>query len=81
MSRIASLIGRGLLGAASVLGLFVIVLVALGIYLVGAPLRKRGLAPKYALAKAGVDMAQSVAALIAAIQAAQPNVPADQPRP
>lgn len=74
MAKLLGLLGRALLGAASVLGLFVVVLVGLGVYLVSLPLRGRGLAPRYALTKAVVDVLVAMNALVAAAKDAKPDL-------
>jgi hypothetical protein len=71
MHRTLSLIGRAVLGAVSVLAVFVIVLAALGVYLVSIPLRKRGLAPKYQASRAAFDVMVAVTALAGALKAMQ----------
>lgn len=78
MRNVLAFTGRAILGAASVLALFVIVLVALAVYLIGSPARRHGLAPKYQLSRAAMDAFAAIAGLTAAAKAFQET---DQPRP
>ena len=73
MGKLLALFGRMLLAAASVLGLFVVVLVGLGVYLVSIPLRSRGLAPRYLLTKAVVDWLVASNVLLQAAKDAKPD--------
>ena len=68
MAKVAGLLGRILLGAASVVGVFVVVLVGIGVYLVAIPMRRHGLAPKYALSRSLLDCVVAVNALAAALR-------------
>lgn len=78
MGRVFTLTGKALVAAASVLALFVVVIAALGVYLIVTPMRRRGLAPKYAAAKAGIDLVTAATAFVQAVKAANP-APAGEP--